>query len=192
MRKLKLQIQVSIDGYCGGPNGELDWMTWVWDEPLKKFVNDLNDNDGILLGRKMADGFITYWEQAKKNPEDPNYAFAPKMTDPPKYVFSKTLKANDPSVQAWPNTTLVTGDLAKEIAALKEQPGKDIMVYGGATFVSSLIDADLVDEYYIFINPVTLGNGKGITPFNGRKKYELVKSVAYECGIVVQHYQSAK
>lgn len=167
MRKLKLQVQISIDGFVGGPNGELDWMTWNWSDDIKKYVNDLHSNlDTILLGRKMTDGFITHWasvvdkhdESTKELKE--NYEFAKKMIDTPKVVFTKTLTSHN-----WINTILANGDLAEEVNKLKAQKGKDIIVYGGAGFVSSLIKNNLIDEYNLFINPTAIG--KGLAIFKG-------------------------
>lgn len=76
-RKLKLQVQMSIDGFVAGPNGELDWITMDWDNKLKNYINDLtNSVSTILLGRKMTDGFINYWSNVVKNPDDPEYESA--------------------------------------------------------------------------------------------------------------------
>jgi len=71
---------MSVDGFVGGPNGELDWMTWNWDDALKNFVNELTDSvDTILLGRKMTDGFVNHWTNIVKNrPDDGSYPFAKK------------------------------------------------------------------------------------------------------------------
>jgi len=137
MRKVKLQIQMSIDGYVARPNGEADWMTWVPDDQFFQFINSLIDSsDTILLGRKMADGFVSHWENTVRN--NPDHPFAKKMVDTPKVVFTKTLDKS-----TWNNTILAKGDLAEEIANLKNQDGKDIIVYGGAGFVSSLINEGL-------------------------------------------------
>ncbi len=71
MRKLKLQVQLSVDGFNAGPNGELDFLTWNWDDGIKKFVDDIHSTvDTILLGRKMTDGFVKHWESVK--PEEPS------------------------------------------------------------------------------------------------------------------------
>lgn len=185
MRKLKLQVQISIDGYIAGPNGEMDWMVWNVDARLSEYINSITDTSGtILLGRKMTDGFVTYWTNVLTNPESPEYSFAKKMVNIPKVVFTKTLKKSE-----WENTSLATGDLTKEINGLKQQEGKDIIVYGGANFVSNLIEANLIDEYHLFINPAALGNGRGMSIFNSRTNLKLVKSQAYECGIVVLVYE---
>lgn len=135
MRKLKLQVQLSVDGHVAGPNGEMDWMVWDWDEELKKYVARLTESvDMILLGRKMTEGFMSYWTNAANNPEDPSHAFGRMMIDTPKVVFTKTLKKSD-----WANTTIASGPLSDEVNKLKGQKGKDIIVYGGASFVSALI-----------------------------------------------------
>ncbi|TGE21603.1 dihydrofolate reductase [Hymenobacter aquaticus] len=185
MRKLKLQVQMSIDGFIGGPNGELDWLTCPWDTALEGYVQQLTDPvDGIVLGRKLAEGFIPHWAAVAANAADPDHAAGQKFTVTPKVVFSRTLRES-----AWPNTVLATGDLTAEINRLKAQPGQDIMAYGGATFVSALIRAGLIDEYHLFLNPVAIGRGLPIfQELDARLDLELVQSTAFACGIVVQHY----
>jgi len=187
MRKLKLQVQISVDGYVAGPRGELDWMTWERDEKLIKLVNDLTDSSStIILGRKMTDGFMNYWEGAvKKGPENPEFTFAKKMVDTPKVVFTKTLDKSP-----WTNTTLAKGNLADEIAKLKKQEGKDIVVYGGAGFVSSLIKENLIDEFNFFVNPVMIGKGMRIFDLLGRReKLTSLGATGYSEGIYVLRYK---
>lgn len=186
MRKLKLQVQMSIDGFVCGPNGELDWMTWNWDDELKKFVTELSDPvDTILLGKNMTDGFVEHWKKVKDDKENPEHWAGVKFTDTPKVVFSRSLKESK-----WENTSLASGDLAKEVNKLKTQKGNYMMVYGGASFVSSLIDAELIDDYYLFINPVLIGQGLRIFSETAKQvRLELVDSTKYECGITVLHYQ---
>lgn len=189
MRKLKLQSQISLDGFHSGPNGELDWMTWVWDDKLKKFGNELTAPvDTILLGRKMTDGFITYWENVTKNPQDVEYGFAMKMCETPKVVFTKTM-----TTSPWKNTVLATGDLVDEINTLKNQDGRDIIVYGGTGFVANLVKADLIDEYNLFINPTAIGKGNSIfTGLNAQQGFLLKRSIGFDCGIVVLQYERKK
>jgi dihydrofolate reductase len=183
MRKLKLQMQVSADGFVAGPNGELDWMTWNWDENLAAYVINLTDSsDTILLGRKMTDGFVTHWTSVLDNPGSPEYSFAKKMVDTPKVVFTKTLQAS-----TWANTELAKGEVASEIARLKNLPGKDIIVYGGASFVSSLIENRLIDELHLFVSPTAIGSGLRV--FTGRTLLKLKASTAFECGIVMNQYE---
>jgi dihydrofolate reductase len=186
LRKLKLQVQMSIDGYIAGPNGEMDWLVWNWDDKLKEYVNELTESiDSILLGRKMTEGFISYWSDVMTKPDDPGYAFAKKMIETPKVVFTKTLNKSK-----WINTDIATGDLTDEINKLKRQEGKDIIVYGGASFDSSLIKAGLIDEFHLFVNPAAIGNGMTIfKDLNEIQKFTLVKSIAFDCGIVLLHYE---
>jgi len=187
MKKLKLQMQMTVDGFVSGPNGELDWMQWNWGDDIKKYVNELTDSvDTILMGRKMTDGFISYWSNVK--PESEEYPFARRMTDKPKVVFTKTL-----SKAEWENTTLAKGELKQEVNRLKNQTGKDIIIYGGADFVSSLTRDNLIDEYYLFINPVVLGRGLSISgKIKDRLNLNLDQSIAFDCGIVVNKYHPVR
>jgi len=188
MRKLKLQMQQTVNGYVGGPNGELDWMTWNWSNDIKKCVTDITDSiDTILLGRKMTDGFIAHWDAAAKNPDDPSQEFAKKMVDAHKVVFTKTLKES-----TWENTVLAKESVADEVNKLKAQDGKDIIVYGGAGFVSSLIKEGLIDELYLFVNPAAIPHG--LTIFGdvaGNTGYKLIETRAFGCGIVLLKYSPA-
>jgi dihydrofolate reductase len=191
MRKLKLQVQMSIDGYIAGLNGEMDWMVWNWDDKLKNYVFESTEPiDTIILGRKMTDGFVSYWSDVMTKPDDPSsidrsHAFAKKMLETPKVVFTKTLKKSQ-----WANTDIATGDLTDEITKLKGLKGKDIIVYGGASFDSSLIRAGLIDEFHLLINPVAIGNGMTIfKDLNEIQKFSLIKSVAFDCGILGLHYE---
>jgi len=149
MRKLKLQVQMTVDGYIAGPNDEMDWMTFNWDKELGRYVAEITEPvDCIVLGRKLAQGFIPHWAS---NPEE---AGAAKINSSKKVVFTKTLVKSE-----WGNTVLAKGDLVDEITKLKKQNGKDIIAYGGATFVSALIKQGLIDEFHLFINPTAIGNG---------------------------------
>ena len=191
MRKLKLQVQMSVDGFVGGPNGELDWMTWNMDDKLQEYINSLTDSsDTILLGRKMADGFIRHWTSMLSRPNDESYSFAKKMVDTPKVVFTKTLDETNPMVMGWYNTSLAKGNIEDDVNALKKVNGNDIIVYGGANFVSSLIAADLIDELHLFVNPAAIANGLKI--FTQRTKLLLQNSTLYECGINVSVYKPAR
>ena len=169
MRKLKLQMQMTINGYVGGVNGESDWMTWNPDDEFLAFLKSLIDtSDTLLLGRKTAEGIIEFWE--KTATENPAHPFAGKIADTQKVVFTKTL-----GISKWNNTTLAKGKLAEEIANLKNQTGKDILVFGGAGFVSSLIKEGLIDEYHLIINPTAMGNG--MTIFNALDNIQKFKPV---------------
>jgi len=177
---------MSVDGFVGRPDGGLDWMSWDEDEKRINYVNELTDSSGtILLGRKMTDGFVSYWSNVLNNPDSPEYDFAKKMIDIPKVVFTKTLDKSN-----WVNTTLAKGPLAEEIKKLKQQNGKDIIVYGGASFVSSLIKEGLIDDYHLFVNPAAISSGMTIFgDSGGNMKLKLVKSTPFGDGVVALHYQ---
>ena len=185
MRKLKLQMQVSLDGFNStGPNDEQTWVTWAWDE-IKNYVLDLLDtSDTIIIGRKLAVDYIPYWQDTLTKPDDQMYEAAKRIVSAKKVVFTKTLDKS-----AWDNTELAKGNLADEIRKLKSQSGKDIIVYGGSSFVSALIREGLIDEFHFFVNPVVLG--KGVPTFDqlNIQQLKLKKSITYNCGIVLLNYE---
>lgn len=184
MRKIKLQMQMTINGYVAGTNGKNDWMTWNPDVEFIEFLISLLDaSDTLLLGRKTAESIINYWENTAE--ENPAHPFAKKIADLPKVVFSKTL---DKSI--WNNTTLAKGNLSDEIVRLKKKDGKDILVFGGAGFVSSLIKEGLIDEYHLIINPTVIGNG--MTIFNSLdriQKFTPIQAKLFPGGKTVLSYK---
>ena len=139
-------MHITVDGFVAGPNGELDWMTHGdQDDKFMEHVNSITDSfDTILMGRKMTDEFVKYWIGALEHSESPEYALAKRMVDYPKVVFTKTMDESP-----WPNTVLAKGDIVEEVNSRKNQEGKDIVAYGGAGFVSSLIKHNLIDEYHL-------------------------------------------
>ena len=115
MRKLKLQMQVSLDGFVAGPNGEMDWMVWNWDDAITNYVIGMTEPvDCIVLGRKLAQGFIPTWASRAENPDTAD-KYTEKMDDTFKVVFTKTLNDSDEEVLTWKNTKLAKGDLKEEI-----------------------------------------------------------------------------
>jgi dihydrofolate reductase len=187
LRKLRLHVNMSVDGCIAGPNGEMDWMVGLLDDEIIKYTSKIHEPvDTILLGRNMTDGFISYWLNVMNKPDDPWNAFAKKMIETPKVVFTKTLNKSE-----WINTDIATGDLIEEITKIKSQKGGDIIVYGGASFDSSLIKEKLIDEFYLFINPVAIGNGMTIfKDLNETQKYTLIESKAFESGKVLLRYEA--
>ncbi len=189
LRKLKLQVQMSIDSCIAWPNNEMDWMARYGDEKLREYENRIHEPvDTILLGRNMTGEFISYWSNVMGKPDDPEYPFAKKMRETPKVVFTKTLNKSE-----WINTELATGDLNDEINRLKNRDGGDIIVYGGASLDSSLIKEKLIDEFYLFVNPVAIGNGKTIfKDLSEIQKLTLIESIAFDSGIVLLHYEAKR
>jgi dihydrofolate reductase len=183
MRTLKLQVQTSVDGY-------------KMDDKLHQFITDLTAPvDTIVMGHNLAKGFIPYWESAAGKQENNDgtddkmsaseqqvfNAFAHKMNDTAKVVFSRTLDKSE-----WARTSIAKGDLTEEINKLKAQSGGVMIVYGGSEFVTSLIHEGLIDELNLFVNPTAIGNGMRI--FDHDTKLELVSAKPFSCGIVVLTY----
>jgi dihydrofolate reductase len=184
MRKLKLQTQMSVDGYMAGPNGEMDFAARNWDAELIEYVTELTmPIDCIVLGRKLAQGFIPHWAAVAADTAHPEYTAGVKFTETPKVVFTKTLEKSE-----WDNTVLAKGDIVEEISKLKKQNGSDIIAYGGSIFVTSLIQHGLIDELHLFINPTAIGR-VGLPIFDGKQDLRLVKASPFECGIVVLRYE---
>jgi dihydrofolate reductase len=173
---------MSIDGYMAGPNGEMDWLEWDWDDDLKNYVIGItNPVDCILLGRKLAQGFIDTWARLAEDPDSTENG-AKKMNDTPKIVFTKTIFKAE-----WERTKLEAGDIVEEVKKLKESEGGDMIVYGGGTFVRTLIEAGLIDELHLFVNPTALG--KGMPVFGELQEMRLVSSKQFDCGIIVLCYK---
>lgn len=194
MRKLVLQMQVSVDGFVGSDQRH-DWQLWgwgdqsEWDEELKRDFNGHFERiDTILLSRKMAEeGYLTHWgKAAERFPGDEFYAFAKRIVEVDKVVPTNKLNAS-----SWPRTVVRGGDLGREVGRLKAEPGGDIGVFGGAGFAAGLISAGLVDEFQFYINPAALGSGTRIFPATGFQKLKLLNSKAYASGMVVSKYAKA-
>ncbi|MEU6348445.1 dihydrofolate reductase family protein [Streptomyces sp. NPDC047072] len=161
MGKLVSQIFVSLDGVYQGPGGPEEdprggfrqggWVVPYNDEDFGRFVTEVFDGVGaFLLGRRTYDIFAAYWPRMT-DPADP---IASKLNALPKYVVSSTL--TDPQ---WSGTTVVAGDLAKEITALKERTEGEIQIHGSGALVGSLLDLGLVDTLHVITFPVVLGTG---------------------------------
>ncbi|HSR17555.1 MAG TPA: dihydrofolate reductase family protein, partial [Ignavibacteriaceae bacterium] len=149
MKKLKLQMQMSIDGFVStGPNDEQKWVTWAWDEIRPHVLGLLDSSDTILIGRKLAVDYIPYWQDVNTKPDDPMNEAAKRIVAAKKIVFSRSLKkpASPAGGSIWDNTEVSNGNFVKEINELKNQDGKDLIVYGGTSFVSELVKADLIDD----------------------------------------------
>lgn len=179
-------MQLSLDGFVGGLNGEMDWMVWDWDDTLKKYTTELtNSADTFLLGRATGEGMAVYWPTVASNPEsrEEDKWMAEKLNNLPKIIFSRTVTTIN-----W-NNARVANDIIEEVRELKKEPGKDIIIYGGAGIVSSFIRENLIDEYHLFINPVVLGKGKTIfTGVRERLNLKLKRTTESACGIVVLQY----
>ena len=193
MRKLILQMQTSVDGYVGRTGQAPNWQVWdwgpncPWDEQLKARFNGIfRDIDTILLSRKILEGgYLDHWSQfARDYGDNPDFAFAQRIVDARKIVFSKTLQKSK-----WPGTELARRPLPEEVNALKAESGRDMIAFGGAGFASALVANDLVDEYQFYVNPIALHEGLSIFKERGVDSgLQLREGKAYASGIVVTRH----
>jgi dihydrofolate reductase len=166
MRRIVVTEFVSADGVMEDPGGAEGFRHGGWTfkfndpEGMKYKLDETLGHDALLLGRVTYEGFAKAWPDITDD-----VGFADKMNSMPKYVVSKTLTQAD-----WNNSTVLSGDLAAEVTALKEQDGGDILVAGSATLVRGLTDLGLVDEYRLMVFPIVLGEGKRL--FDGVRDAE--------------------
>jgi dihydrofolate reductase len=182
MRKVIVSNLVTLDGLFAGPNGEIDWHV-VNDEFFEDANNLLDSVDTLLFGRVTYQGMESYWTSPAAAADDP--IITGKMNNLSKVVFSKTLDKVE-----WKHSTLVKGDIGEQVSKLKQQPGKDMVIYGSGSIVSALTELGLIDEYRIFVVPVMLGSGKPL--FQGVAKpahLKLLRTKNYKTGVVLLDYQ---
>ena len=176
MRKVILQLAVSLDSFIEGPNGEYDWCLTDQDYGMSDFFKQI---DTIFLGRKSYD-------MMKDMPVDPNDPFMAQFAGVSQYVFSNTLTELG---EAGPYQ-LVSGDTVAWTKAYKQTPGKDIWLFGGASLTTAFMENHLVDELALAVHPILLGNGKPL--FQGIKeriKLELISTKEYSSGLVMMRYK---
>ena len=188
VRKLMVSEFVSLDGVMEAPGGEEGYRHTGWTiefhDPgqMEYKLDEVLEAGALLLGRVTYEGFAAAW---------PSYSdeagFADKMNGMPKHVASTTLQALE-----WNNSTVIEGDVAEGVAALKREEDGDLLVAGSRTLVHTLIEHDLVDEYRLMIFPVVLGSGGRLFPERQEKLVlKLVGSKSFDSGVVVQTYHPA-
>lgn len=182
MRNVLFFMLVSLDGYFAGPNGEIDWHNV--DEEFNEFSTEqLGSVDTLLFGRVTYQGMASYWPTPVAMANDP--IIAEKMNMISKIVFSRTLEKAD-----WNNTRLIKANVAEEVTKLKQQPGKDLIIFGSSDLAVSFTQMGLIDEYRIMVSPVVLGDGqplfKGI---NQKLNLKLLKTRTFSNGNVLHYYQ---
>ena len=169
MRKLILQVAVSLDGFIEGPNGEIDWCFTDQDYGLNNFFKQI---DTLFIGRKTYELMLRMGENAS-----PGF---PKFKE---YIFSTTLeKVKDDAV-------LIKGNIESEVKKIKNENGKDIWLFGGGSLTTSLMDLSLVDEVWLAVHPVVLGGGKPLFPeIKKRVDLKLLDTKVYSTGLVFLKY----
>lgn len=184
MRKVFMFNMVTLDGYFEGPNQGIDWHNV--DEEFNEFAAEQLSTIGVILfGRVTYQGMASYWPTPFAIENDP--VIAAQMNSFPKIVISHTLDKAE-----WNNTRLIKDNVAEEICRLKQQPGKDLAIFGSANLTASLMQMGLVDEFRIMVNPIVLG--KGTPLFKGISqplKLKLIKTRTFGSGNVLLYYQPA-
>ncbi len=183
MRKVIFFMLISLDGFFEGLDRDINWHNV--DAEFNEFaIDQINTVDILLFGRVTYEMMASYWPTPTAIANDP--VIAGKMNSLPKIVFSKTL----PSA-AWQNTRLIKDNFVEEISKLKQQPGKDLIIFGSSDLAVSFIDHGMIDEYRIMINPVALGVGKSL--FKGLQNkldLKLLKTKVFNSGNVLLYYGS--
>ena len=191
--KLVVNLQISVDGVVqanGGNNEELDpgmtrggWALPHFDEESMEYVNQFYQRaEAFMFGRRTYEFFAEYWGKVRTDMDNP---IVDALNTKPKYVVSDS--KFDPQ---WQNSTLVSGDVAKQIRELKSKQGGELQVHGSVTLVQWLLQQELVDELYLLVCPVIVGEGKRLFPENGIDiGLELVESRTFPKGINLLVYK---
>lgn len=185
MRKLIVSMNVTLDGFMAGENGELDWSFGVWNERMSEAASEtLHRADTILLGRVTYEAMAPYWPAHSHNLQRSraDIAFADMMNGHRKVVFSRTL-----GIARWDNTVLVRGNVAGFVNRLKSVEGKDLIVYGSGTIIAELAEAGLVDECHLWVHPVILGAGRRF-PWRAPAALTLQWATGFPGGVVMLCY----
>jgi dihydrofolate reductase len=171
MRKIILGLAVSLDGFIEGANGEYDWCFTDQDYGMSDFLKRI---DAIFYGRKSYEMML----QAEQQGENP---FAKIKS----FIFSNSLS------KAYEGTELIFGDWIGQVNVLRQQPGKDIWLFGGADLITGFMNANLVDELFLAVHPIVLGSGKPLFQnINERKHFTLIDANHYSTGLVALTYKA--
>ena len=188
MRKVILLMHVSLDSFVAGPNGEIDWI--YLDDEMFEDVHDLvNTADTALYGRVTYQLMESYRPTAADSPTATkhDHDHARWVNPAPKIVFSRTLKKAE-----WQNTRIVKDHIAEEIAKLKRQPGKNLILFASPSLALTFMNLGLIDEYWSNVNPVVLGKGKPLfKDISNIHQLKLLESKTYKTGVVKLHYGRA-
>jgi len=198
VRKVVVSEFVTLDGVMEDPGGAEGfehggWSIQLGSEEQERFkFDELSAADALLLGRATYEGFAAAWPSMMDAYRGPRRAelqeYAGMMNGYPKQVVSSTLE----EPLEWSNSTLIKGSVAEEVSRLKQQPGKDILVFGSATLVNTLLEHDLIDEYRIMVFPVVVGSGKRLFGDGiDTKVLKLAKAETFSSGVVVLTYEPA-
>jgi dihydrofolate reductase len=186
MKKLVLFMHVSLDGFVAGPNGEMDWIN-VEEELFDYAEKRTTEADTALYGRVTYQMMEHYWPTAADQPGATRHDIQHSKwyNKVAKVVLSRTMQGQD-----LPNTTILSDNISTEITNLKQGPGKEIVIFGSPGASHSLMADDLIDGFWLFVNPILLG--KGIPLFKDikdRTNLKLITSKALTSGVVCLNYE---
>jgi dihydrofolate reductase len=189
MRNLIFFMHTSLDGFVAGPNGEMNWIKV--DEELFDFVGTMTEKaDAALYGRVTYEMMQSYWPTAGDGPD------ASKHDKEHSAWYNKVKKivlSNTMSEEGLNNTTVISGHLTDPINNIKNQDGENILIFGSPRASQSLLSEGLIDEFWLFVNPVLLGQGMPL--FKGvmeTAKLKLIGSKTFSCGVIALHYETKR
>ena len=187
MRSVTYSMNVSLDGYIVGPDGDFGW-TAPDEEVFRSHIDEIREVSVYVLGRRLYEAML-YWETADQDPslDDARLEWAALWKALPKVVFSATLSA----VQG--NARLASGGLEEEIERLRAEPGEGRIAIGGATLAAEVAALDLIDEYRARVHPVLVGGGIPFFPRRERRvDLELVETRTFSSTVVYLRYRAAR
>jgi dihydrofolate reductase len=184
MRKVISFMHISLDGFVTGPKGEMNWIH-VDDEIFSYGEKFIKQADMALYGRVTYQMMEGYWPTAADQPNasrhDIEHARWYSRVD--KVVLSKTMKSDSPQVK------VIADNLTEEVNRIKNKKGGDIIIFGSPSASHSLMEKNLIDEYWLFINPILIGNGTPLFKIKERENLKLIESNIFSSGVVGLHYK---
>ncbi|WP_207510946.1 dihydrofolate reductase family protein [Longitalea luteola] len=172
MRKVILNLATTLDGFIEGVNGELDWCLLEEDMRFDSFLESI---DTIFYGRVSYDLWGNYQPEASASGMEKQIHAA--IQSKKKFVFSRQPRSDD-------KATFINTDVVAQVKKIKNQPGKDIWLYGGAKLITTFVENGLVDEYMISVHPTVLGAGKPLFDISARLSLVLIKTNVFKSGVV--------
>lgn len=189
MRKVIVSMNVTLDGFMAGADGTLDWHFPLWNDEMTGYIADqLQTVDTILLGRMSYQVMAQYWPYADcyTMPSPAQMDFANRMNNYTKIVFSRTLRKG-----SWKNTHIIRSRIKEQILEMKQQPGRDMIIFGSGSIVQTFTRLGLVDEYRLWVHPVILQNGMPL--FRDKQpgaQLQLLRTKTFSTGVVVLYYRA--
>jgi dihydrofolate reductase len=177
MRKIVAGLFISLDGVVEAPD---QWHFPYFNEEMGEAVQSMmGSSEAMLLGRRTYEEFAAYWPNSTDD-------FAEYMNGTPKYVVSNTLTAAE-----WQNSTLISGDVVKELTRIKEQPGGNLSITGSGTLVRSLLREGVLDELHLLVHPIVVGAGKRLFDDGPQVPLRLADSQTFSTGVLNLTYEPA-